>query len=142
MSSERVVSPELRVRYAETDRMGYAYHANFLVWFEVGRNEWMRAQGLPYTEVEAAGCILPVVSANVKFLKPAYYDDLLAIRTWVPGRGRASLRFAYEVVRGADVLVTGGTEHACTDARGKVCRMPASLARAVDGAGSTEAGAA
>lgn len=133
---EAVVCPEVRVRYAETDRMGYAYYANFLVWFEVGRNEWMRAQGLPYSEVEAAGCILPVISASVTYMKPAFYDDLLSIRTWVPERGRARLRFAYEVVRGGDLLVTGATEHACTGADGRVRRLPPSLVRVVDGAAS------
>lgn len=131
--------PEVRVRYADTDRMGYAYYANYLIWFEVGRNEWMRAQGLPYTAVEASGCILPVVSASVKYLRPAFYDDLLGVKTWVPERGRARVRFSYEVRRGEDLLVTGSTEHACTDGKGRVRRMPPELLEAIDGGISTEA---
>lgn len=129
----RVVVPEVRVRYADTDRMGYAYYANYLVWFEVGRNEWMRALGLPYTAVEAAGCILPVVSASVSYLRPAYYDDLLGVKTWVPSRGRARVRFSYEVLRGTELLVTGSTEHACTDASGRVKRLPPRLLELLDG---------
>lgn len=127
-----MVTPEVRVRYADTDRMGYAYYANYLVWFEVGRNEWMRNHGLPYVEVEAAGCILPVVSASARYHRPARYDDLLRVNTWVKEHGRASVEFEYEVVREEETLVTGNTLHACTSREGRILRMPATLRHTLD----------
>lgn len=128
MSAARFeVRPEVRVRYADTDRMGYAYYANYLVWFEVGRGEWMRARGLPYVEVEAEGCILPVVSAEVRYHRPARYDDVLAVRTWIASHGRARVGFGYEVLRAAELIVSGSTSHACTRADGRIIRMPPRL---------------
>lgn len=131
------VSAEARVRYADTDRMGYAYHANFLVWLEVGRTEWLRAHGLSYREVEASGCILPVVTVTVRYLRPARYDDLLTIRTKLAEAKRASLSFSYQVLRDADILAEAHTTHACAAPDGKVIRMPQSL-RAVLGQGSLD----
>ena len=128
-----VVSPEVRVRYADTDRMGYAYYANYLVWFEVGRNEWMRAQGLPYVDVEADGYILPVVSADVKYHRPALYDDLLRVETQVAPQGRAQVRFSYEVRRDQELVVTGSTVHVCTTPQGRVLRLPSRIARLLGG---------
>lgn len=119
--------PQVRVRYADTDRMGYAYYANFLVWFEVGRNEWMREHGVPYVEIEEGGHILPVVSAEVRYMKPARYDDLLDVRTWAHAGGLASISFRYEVARHGELLATGTTLHACTGKDGKVTRMPNTL---------------
>ena len=108
------VSPEVRVRYAETDKMGYAYYANYLVWFEVGRNAWMRSRGLPYKKLEEAGYILPVVEAQITYHAPARYDDSLVVKTWVTGMPRASVTFQYEVTRGGEQLGTGPIRRACS----------------------------
>ncbi|MFN7976133.1 MAG: thioesterase family protein [Acidobacteriota bacterium] len=121
------VESEVRVRYADTDKMGYAYHANFLVWLEVGRTEWLRARGLCYVDVEAGGCILPVVSVTVRYLRPARYDDVLRIRTRLAEGRKASLSFAYEVRRGEEILAQGSTQHACAGPDGRVIRMPQAL---------------
>lgn len=126
----------LRVRYADTDQMGFAYYGNYLRWFEVGRAELMRSLGMSYRDVEAAGIRLPVVEARCRYLKPARYDDLLAVETVVEHVGRASVRFAYRVLRedGGAVLARGTTEHCFLDADGKPVRPPeffaALLARA------------
>ncbi len=120
----------LRVRYADTDQMGMAYYGNYLRWFEVGRAELLRSLGLSYREVEESGLRLPVVESQCRYLKPARYDDLLAIETAIARLGRASVRFAYRVVREADreLLARGMTEHCFVDAGGRPVRPPAVLA--------------
>jgi acyl-CoA thioester hydrolase len=123
-----MVRTELRVIYGDTDQMGVAYYANYLRWFEAGRNEYIRARGLTYREVEERfRLMLPVVEAQVSYRAPARYDDLIAIETSVAEVKRASARFAYRIVRGDDVLATGHTVHACVDLEGRVKRMPPDL---------------
>ena len=119
----------LRVRYGDTDRMGFAYYANYLRWFEIGRAEMMRSLGRTYREIEEAGISLPVVEAACRYRKPARYDDLIAVETAVAELGRASVRFAYRVVREADgeLLATGHTGHCFLDPAGRPARAPASL---------------
>jgi acyl-CoA thioester hydrolase len=116
----------LRVRYADTDQMGFAYYANYLRWFEVGRAELLRSQGLSYRAVEEAGVSLPVVEASCRYLRPARYDDLVAIETGVAELGRASVRFAYRVVRDDDgaLLAHGHTVHAFLGRDGRPVRPP------------------
>ncbi len=118
-----------RVRYADTDQMGMAYYGNYLRWFEVGRAEMLRALGTTYREVEERGTRLPVVEARCRYLKPARYDELLAVETGVLELGRASVCFAYRVVREADseVLAVGSTEHCFLGPEGKAGRAPAAL---------------
>ena len=124
----------IRVRYADTDQMGFAYYAHYLRWFEIGRAEMMRALGTSYHAVEADGTWLPVVEAGCRYLKPARYDDLLTLETGVERLGRASVRFAYRVVRekggeeGGELLATGHTEHCFMGTDGKPGRPPAALA--------------
>ncbi len=120
----------LRVRYGDTDKMGVAYYANYLRWFEVGRAELLRALGLSYREVEEGGIFLPVVEARCRYLRPARYDDELAIETAVEKLGRASVRFAYRVVHAGDgaLLAEGSTEHCFLDEGGRPVRMPERLA--------------
>lgn len=120
----------VRVRYADTDQMGVAYHANYLRWFEVGRAEMLRSLGTSYREVEASGLALPVVEARCRYLRPARYDDLLAIETAVAGLGRASVTFAYRIVREPDgeLLASGSTEHCFLDREGRPSRPPAAFA--------------
>jgi acyl-CoA thioester hydrolase len=117
----------VRVRYADTDQMGFVYYANFLRYFEVARAEWLRSGGLPYSSVESEGALLPVVEAHVRYLAPARYDDLLAIDCGPASVRAASARFTYEVRRGDQLLVEGYTTHACIDRNGRPRRFPAPL---------------
>jgi acyl-CoA thioester hydrolase len=116
----------VRVRYADTDQMGMAYHGNYFTWFEVGRTEMLRAQGMSYREVEQAGVRLPVVEASCRYLRSARYDDLLVIETTLAALGRASLRFEYRVLNEADgaPVAHGWTAHCFLDAAGRPIRPP------------------
>ncbi|MBI3503013.1 MAG: acyl-CoA thioesterase [Bacteroidetes bacterium] len=87
---------KLRVRYGETDRMGYAYYGNYAEYFEVARVEALRELGMNYKEIEDSGIILPVYTFSVKYFKPAFYDDLLTIKTTIPKLPEARLIFEYE----------------------------------------------
>jgi acyl-CoA thioester hydrolase len=120
---------ELRVRYGDTDQMGFAYYGNYLRWFEIGRAEMLRALGTSYREVEDAGISLPVLEAWCHYREPARYDDLLTIETGVLECGRASVRFGYRVMRGATSLATGFTEHCFMNRDGRPARPPAALGR-------------
>jgi len=120
---ERVA--EVRVLFADTDAMGIAYYANYLKWFEAGRVELMRSMGMAYRELTGIGVHLPVTEATVRYLSPARYDDLLAIRAEVRGFGRASITFGYRIEReDGTLLADGSTVHAFTDGDGKVVRVP------------------
>lgn len=121
----------VRVRYAETDQMGVAWHGHFLAWFEVGRTDLLRRQGTTYRALEEAGLRLPVIEAHVRFLRPARYDDVLEIRTRLAEVSGARVRFDYEVHRDGtdDPLATGVTAHAAVDARGRPRRLPEALRR-------------
>ncbi len=116
----------IRVRYSETDRMGIVYYANYFVWFEVGRSEWMRGTGSTYREMEGAGISLPVIEAHCDYRQPARYDDELTIHTRATLLTPVRVRFDYEVVRLVDAMVvaTGHTIHATLDASGRPCRLP------------------
>ncbi len=119
----------VRVRYAETDQMGIAWHGNYLAWFEVARTDLLRAEGLTYRELERDGLRLPVIEAQARFVRPAQYDDLLEIHASIASLGRARVRFLYEVQRAGEVLATGSTEHAAVDERGRPRRLPEELRR-------------
>ena len=120
----------VRVRYAETDQMGVAYHGNYFAWFEIGRTDLLRRQGVSYKELEAQDLHLPVIEAQARFVRPALYDDVLEIRTQVTAVSGARVTFAYEVRRGGDlVLATGSTSHAAVDGRGRARRLPELLRR-------------
>jgi len=117
----------VRVRYAETDRMGVVYYANYLVWFEVGRTEWLRTTGWSYREMEQDGIALPVIEAQCEYLQPARYDDELEIRTRASVLTAVRIRFDYDVVRMPDdtLAASGHTVHAAVDTNGRPCRLPA-----------------
>lgn len=119
---------ELRVRYSDTDQMGWVYYANYLRWFEVGRAEMLRALGRTYRDVEADGTLLPVLEAQCRYFEGARYDDLVAIETGVAELGKASVTFGYRIVRAGDgvVLATGSTRH-CFLREGKAGRPPEDL---------------
>jgi acyl-CoA thioester hydrolase len=116
-----------RVRYADTDRMGFAYYAHYLRWFEAGRAELLRSLGMSYRAVEETGVSLPVLEARCRYIRPAHYDDLLAVETGVLAMERASIRFGYRIVReesDAGLLAFGSTEHCFMDRAGRAVRPP------------------
>jgi acyl-CoA thioester hydrolase len=120
----------IRVRYGDTDQMGMAYYGNYLRWFEIGRAEMMRSLGSSYRAIEESGIQLPVVEARCRYLKPARYDDLIAVETGVLDTGRASVRFGYRIVNEAsgELLAHGMTEHCFLSEGGRPVRAPAPLA--------------
>ena len=119
----------VRVRYPETDRMGVAYHAHYLVWFEMGRTELMRSLGCPYRELEDRhGIFFPVVEVGAHYVTPARYDEQLDLRTRVSHVGGVRVRFEYSLTRGERTeLARGFTSHAAVDSSGKPMRLPADL---------------
>jgi acyl-CoA thioester hydrolase len=125
-ASAAVRRTRVRVRYAETDRMGVVYYANYLVWFEVGRTEWLRTTGWSYREMEADGIALPVIEVHCEYLQPARYDDEIEIRTRATLLSAVRIRFDYQVVRAGDetVAAEGHTVHAALDTNGRPCRLP------------------
>ena len=116
----------VRVRYAETDKMGVVYYAHYLVWFEVGRTDLLRHAGWSYREMEAEGYALPVVDVQCVYRQPARYDDELEVRTSGSLMSPVRVEFLYEIVRPVDqvVLATGRTVHASLDREGRPCRLP------------------
>jgi acyl-CoA thioester hydrolase len=123
-----MVTTDIRVIYGDTDQMGVVYYANYLRYFEAGRNEFIRAKGLRYRDFEEQFRLrLPVVEAQVSYRIPARYDDLLTVETALGEVRRASARFQYRIVRGGDLVATGHTVHACVDLEGRVQRMPREL---------------
>lgn len=108
----------LRVRYAETDKMGVVYHSNFAIWFEVGRVELLRQLGFEYSNMEKNdNCHIPVVDLRVRYKAPALYDDEIVVHTRLANARQSLLHFAYEVSRVSDgeLLATGETTHIIVD---------------------------
>ena len=116
----------IRVRYAETDKMGIVHHANYLVWFEAGRSELCRARGFSYKDMEADGLLMLVAESYLRYKAPAFYEDDLLIRTKIAEIRSRSIRFVYEVYRPADdtLLAEGETIHLVTDADKRVRLIP------------------
>jgi acyl-CoA thioester hydrolase len=106
--------------------MGVVYYANYLVWFEVGRTEWLREAGLSYREMETAGITLPVIEVQCEYRHPARYDDEIEVRTTGVAVSPVRIRFDYRVVRmpGDALVVEGHTVHASIGASGRPCRLP------------------
>jgi len=125
-ASGRETSSTLRVRYAETDKMGIVYYANYLVWFEIGRTDWLRQTGWTYREIEADGIQLPVIEAHCEYRQGARYDDDIEIRTTAKKVSPVRVQFDYQAIRSADGarLATGHTVHATVDRDGRPVRMP------------------
>ncbi len=97
---------QVRVRYGETDQMGYCYYGNYAQFFEIGRVEALRSLGMSYREMEEEGIMLPVLDYSVKYIKPALYDDLLTIKTTIPEIPRARIRFEYEIYNEKEELIS------------------------------------
>lgn len=123
----RVARTRLRVRYAETDQMRVAYYANYLVWFEVGRTDWLREADWSYRQMENEGLALPVIEAHCEYQQSARYDDELEVRTRARLVSPLRIRFDYEVVRagGDRAIATGHTVHVTVDAEQRPVRLPA-----------------
>ena len=118
----------VRVRYAETDQMGVVYHANYLVWFEVGRVELIRALGIEYNRMETEDdCHIVVADAHCRYLLSAKYDEVLRIRTRIAESRNRIVKFFYEVFRDADgkLLATGETMHIICGSNGRPKLLPA-----------------
>jgi len=117
---------KIRVIYADTDAMGVVYHTNYIKWFELGRNEFMRQLGVPCTELGKLGLNLPLINVSCDFLKFATYDQLLTIETKFDYIKKATIRFNSRIwdENKENVLVEGYTVHACTNHEGKLRRIP------------------
>ena len=129
-------STELRVRYAETDRMGIVYYANYLVWCEVGRVEFMRALGGSYADLEAQGYGLAVAEATVRYLAPARFDDSVRVETTLVGVRSRAVIFEY-VISNADTgtrLATAHTALVSIDRTGRPTALPAEFRALLEGA--------
>jgi acyl-CoA thioester hydrolase len=115
---------ELRVRYQETDPMGFLHHANYFTYFEIGRTELLRAAGGNYRQMEAAGQFVVVVKAECRFRRPARYDDLLRLRTTIVRVTQAKIEHQYELFRDGECLAIGHVTLAIVDRSGKVQPVP------------------
>lgn len=114
----------IRVRYAETDRMGLLHHANYLVYFEMGRTELLRERGISYRDVEDAGHLLVIIDIGCKFKRPAFYDDELTLRTSVGRVTHVKIVHHYQLYRGTELLAEGHSTLACVDRQGRPQKLP------------------
>jgi acyl-CoA thioester hydrolase len=121
-----------RVPYADVDQMSVVYYANYFVYFERGRNELMRALGLPYKVLEDSGVMLPVIESYCKYFQSAHYDDELEIVTKISDRKGIRIKMECEIFRDGEKLVDGYTWHVTTDLKGKPCRIPTQLIKLFD----------
>ena len=99
---------KIRVRYGETDKMGYVYYGNYPLYYEVGRTEMIRHIGWSYKKIEESGFIMPVLSLNVKYIKPAFYDDELTIKTTMREKPGVRAKFEYEVINEKGQIINVG----------------------------------
>jgi len=121
----RKVESTVQVRYAETDQMGVVYYANYLVWMEVARVGYCRAVGFEYRDMESdSGAFLAVTEAHCRYRSPARFNDAVVISCWLTEARSRTVRFAYEMRRGDELLATGETLHTVTNRDGKMIRMP------------------
>lgn len=109
----QVFETKTKVRYAETDQMGVVYHANYLVWFELGRAAVLDALNLDYVKMEKEGFVSPVLKVEASFLSPARYGEEVVIKTWVREYDGLRTTYAYEISANGRVCVTGSSVHVC-----------------------------
>jgi acyl-CoA thioester hydrolase len=117
---------KIRVRYAETDKMGYVYYGNYPAYYEVGRAEAMRELGLTYRQMEDLGVMMPIATMSIKYIKPGHYDDLLTVKTIIKELPTSRMHFYYEIINQNDELLnTGETVLAFIDMKSKrPCKAP------------------
>jgi acyl-CoA thioester hydrolase len=122
---------EVRVIFGDTDQMGVVYYANYLRYFEAARAAYWRGLGRSYKDLEQWGVALPVVESHCRYRRPAYYEDLIEIAVDITELRGASMRFTYEVRRGAEVLADGYTRHAVIGTDGRPRALPEPLRAAI-----------
>ena len=124
---------QVRVRYAETDKMGYVYYGDYAQYFEVGRVEALRDLGWTYKSMEESGIMLPVLEYSVKYLKPAYYDDLITIETTIKEKPRARIKFYHELYNEkGEKLTTGEVTLVFINMNtGRPCAAPEKMVQAI-----------
>lgn len=130
-----VTEERIRVRYGETDQMGHAYYANYLLWFEQARGAACRDRGFTYKSIEEMGYKLPVVEVFVKYRDEIQYDDLIAVRVWIAEIRRASIQFRYEVInltRGGKPCTEGHTWHVLIGPQRKAVSIPIKIREMLD----------
>ncbi len=129
------VDCEIRVRYAETDQMGVAYYANYLVWFEVGRSEFCRKREFSYADLEATGFKLVVTDAHCRYRNAARYDEAITVRTWLKSLNSRMITFGYRILRigKEEVIAEGETRHLCIDSNAKPKSLPKEFATRLTG---------
>lgn len=129
MGRDRVVETTFPVRYAESDQMGVVHHANYVIWMEEGRSQYMRAQGMGYEQVEREGLLFAVAELTVRYIAPARYGDDVTVRAWLEEARSRAITFGYEVVdaKTRALLVAGQTKLVATDRAGNVTRIPDAL---------------
>lgn len=118
---------QIRVRYNETDAMGFLHHSNYLCYFEVGRTELFRAQGGSYRRMEELGLYLVVAKIEIRYRRPARYDDLLLLETEIARVTPAKLEHSYQMTRDAEVLAEASSVIACVNGKGEIQRIPDDL---------------
>lgn len=126
----KIHEAQVRVRYQETDNMGVVYYANYFVWFEVARTEYLRSLGISYRQLEDRGMYLMVASAGCRYKYPARYDDLIRIQSWISKLKNSSLTFEYKLFLKETLIATGESVHVFTDQAGKPIRIPKELREA------------
>ena len=133
MQKTRISESHVRVRYAETDAQGVVYYANFLVWFEVGRVDYLRQLGMDYAGLEERGQGVMIAEANCRYHAPAHFDDEISVYTWCDEIRRTSFHFRYEVKRGEMLLAEGHTIQVFMDlVEGKPTRIPPEIRRLLE----------
>lgn len=123
---KNTVDCDVRVRYSETDQMGVAYYANYLVWFEVGRSEFCRQKGFRYADLEALGYKLVVTDVHCRYRNSAKYDETIIVRTRLKGLNKRMIGFGYQILHkdGEELIAEGETRHICIDSNGKTKSLP------------------
>ncbi len=117
---------DVRVRYVDTDQMGVAHHATYMVWFEVGRTELCRSRGFTYLDLEKMGYRMMIVDLRCRYAKAIRYDDMITIRTWVKDLQRMMMAFGYRILsrETGETLASGETRHICLDTSGRPRAIP------------------
>jgi acyl-CoA thioester hydrolase len=130
MLENAVVRADIDVRFAETDSMGVVHHANYVVWFEVGRVAWMAAAGMPYVEIAASGHHFAVTGIQAAYRAPLRFGDTVRITTRLVELRSRQVKFAYELRNRANdgVIATGVSEHICVDLAGRMAKIPIFIA--------------
>lgn len=121
-----IAETRLRVRYQETDSMGIVHHSNYVTFLEEGRSDYARQRGHPYSTFEKEGLYLAVTEVNVRYIKPAHYEQEIVVCSWITAMQSRGMSFSYEIVDATtrELLTTAQTRHICINEAGQVARLP------------------